>query len=198
MRQKQAMESAGDGTVGVEAPRTWAGPRAWAAAATAAEVVERVNKMFAVFFGAYIDLVLAELDSPDGWGCQNGEADLRAFEDLKAALCTSTNEGECVSFEVSAGRRGYIRSCLRRRAGYCPFLCVMSSCPAVGALRGLMLGKQTLSVASIGGGPGLEAVGLSAFLLFFGNPKEGCRDLTVTNYDYEVSRSLERTSDLNR
>jgi hypothetical protein len=191
MRQKQAMESAKDGAAAdtshaAAAPRTWAGPRAWAAAATSAEISVRVNKSFAVFFSAYIDLVLNELDSADGWGCHDAEPDLRAFEDLKAALCTSTNEGECVSFEVAAGRRGYIRSCLRRRAGYAPFLCAISSCPAVAALRALLLKRRTLSVASIGGGPGLEAVGLSAFLLFFGDPKGGDQTLKVANYDYEV------------
>jgi hypothetical protein len=118
---------------------------------------------------------------------RNEGDELKAFKELQVRLCVSTNRGECVDFSDSTERHGYITECLRSRAGYCASLLAHSKCSGVDAVRRLLLSNNTstLSVSAIGEGPGFSAVGIAAFLLFYGDETTEPKSLNFACCDYE-------------
>jgi hypothetical protein len=120
---------------------------------------------------------------------RNEGDEFKAFKELQVRLGVSTNRGECVEFSDAAERHGYTTERLRCRAGYCAVLLAQSKCIGVDALRLLLLSNNTptLFVSAIGEGPGFSAVGIAAFMLFYGGEtaETSMKTLNFACCDYE-------------
>ena len=86
---------------------------------------------------------------------------------LRAALCVATNAGVRPTFSDDGARSGYVRDNLKKRSWAVPALLLLpssagddGSAAMARCRQRLLLQRRSLRVASIGGGPGFDGVGL--------------------------------------
>ena len=88
--------------------------------------------------------------------------DRAATATLRRGLCESTNTGIRPSFSDSGALSGYTLSNLMKRSWNAPALLMLRGDAAMARLRArLLLHRHTLCIASVGGGPGYDALGMA-------------------------------------
>jgi len=105
----------------------------------------------------------------------------KSIDELKKKLCESTNNGQMPSFANSAARSGYIASKINRAINI-PNLFFSKSLQNIRAE--LFAKRQTpriVRLASIGGGPGFDVIGIDIFINYL---RTNTQLLSVV-YDYE-------------
>eukprot|EP00873_Tetraselmis_striata_P045652 jgi/Tetstr1/465916/TSEL_010530.t1 len=120
--------------------------------------VEKPSKAWRAFREAYLRRVMDALELPT-------PADSRAAAELEVALGDAARAGEAPSFTDPQARYGYTRSHFLARSAHIANLLMLRS-PVVAPLRAPLVGEQSASVVSVGGGPGFDAVGIALVAAF--------------------------------